>query len=142
MIACGLHYARPSPNKAGWWSPACVAILFAFHLNYVPVHLASGLHVSELFASLSHSGFHEHHHRGEETEESHHVPHSASDHALDLAVRNQSLTGNLDVFLLPADAAVLVGESSPTPKLPILERIKPPGESPPDPLQPRAPPFA
>jgi hypothetical protein len=122
-----------------------VAILFAFHLNYVPVHLATDLHVGELLGSLAHLVTHEHHHSAketEETEENHHVPHPASDHALDLAVRNQSPTSDLDVLLLPADATVPLCEFSPTPQFPIIERLKPPGESPPDPLQPRAPPRA
>lgn len=119
-----------------------MAILFAFHLNYAPVHLATDLHVSELLASLTHLAIHEHHHGGEETEGNHHVPHPASDHALDLAVRNQSASGHLDVFLLPADPTTQLCECAPTPQLPIIERIKPPGESPPDPLQPRAPPLA
>lgn len=119
-----------------------MAILFAFHLNYVPVHLATDLHVSELFGSLTHLVVHGHHHGGKETEENHHAPHPASDHALELAVRNQSPSGHLDIFLLPADTTPQLFEHSPTPPLPILERIKPPGESPPDPLQPRAPPLA
>lgn len=119
-----------------------MAILFAFHLNYVPVHLATDLHVSKLFASLTHLVIHQHHHSAKETEENHHVPHPASDHALDLAVRNQSPSDHLDVFLLLTDTTPQLFEHSPTPPLPIFERIKPPGESPPDPLQPRAPPLA
>jgi len=133
----------PRPTvRARWWTPACVAILFAFHLNYVPVHLATDLHVSKLFSSLTHLVVHGHHHGGKETEENHHVPHPASDHALELAVRNPSPSDHLDVFLLPVDMTPQLFEHSPTAPLPLLERIKLPGESPPSPLQPRAPPLA
>jgi hypothetical protein len=46
------------------------------------------------------------------------------------------------VFVLPAITSVLVDEPEPQPPNPVFERIRPPGESPPDPLQPRAPPLA
>lgn len=142
VIKCRQHRLQRSPTRASWWSPACVAILFAFHLSYVPVHLATETHVSELLDSFTHLVFHGHHHGGKETEENHHLPHPASDHALDLAVRIDFAADVVPVFLPPADAFVPVCESSPTPELPIMERIKPPGESPPGPLQPRAPPLA
>jgi hypothetical protein len=126
----------------GWWTSACAAILFAFHLNYVPVHLATQIHASEILASVAHLVFHQHHHGSNHNEESHHVPHPASDHAQDLALRVQSAVDGLIVFALPSDTQISLVEVLPGFRVASVNRIKPPGESPPDPLQPRAPPRA
>lgn len=121
-----------------------VASLFAFYLNYVPIHLATEAHLDDLLTSVAAVAFHDHGHGDAHHHDNndHHTPHPASDHTQNLAVQTQSSCVALAVFCVPAETLVVIAVPQRQPPVPVLERIKPPGESPPGPLQPRAPPLA
>jgi ABC-type nickel/cobalt efflux system permease component RcnA len=137
--------SRFSPDKSEWWWRLFAALLFAFYVNFIPVHLAFETHFDDSVASVADTDLHhddhddgDHHHDSD-----HHTPHRASDHTLTLAAAAKAPSvPALSVFFLPALASVLISEPEPQPPIPIFERIRPPGEPPPDPLQPRAPPLA
>jgi hypothetical protein len=119
--------------------------LFSFYVNYVPIHLATATHLDDLLASVAEVAFH---HDGHDEAEhdghtDHHVPHPGSDHNLNLAAQTQAPNAAaLAVLYVLADTSVLIEAPQHQQPIPIFERIKLPGESPPDPLQPRAPPLA
>ena len=128
---------------AGWWVRLLAAGVFVFNLTYVPIHLATAAHLDGVLESLAEPAFHHHEHHAEHHDSDEHVPHPASDHTLTLIAQTQAHGAvALPVFIPPADTfvALPLPPSSPLPL--VFERIRPPGESPPDPLQPRAPPLA
>jgi hypothetical protein len=132
-----------APNKAGWWVRLFVAGLFVFYLNYVPVHLATAAHLNGVRESLAELVFHHDDHHAEHHHSDEHVPHPASDHALTLAAQTQAHGAvTLPVFMFAADIFILLPQPPFLPPPLAFERIRPPGESPPNPLQPRAPPLA
>jgi hypothetical protein len=134
-----------SPTKAGWWGRLIVTAAVAFYLGYIPVHLATERHLEDELGSLAHELVHQDAHgdadHSDHSDSDNHKPHPASQHELSLTARTQSPSVPLPVFLLPVESAVLICLPEPQPPLPVFERIRPPGESPPDPLQPRAPPL-
>ena len=132
-----------SPTTAGWWVRLVVAGVFAFYLNYVPIHLASATHLDGVLESLAELVFHSDDHHAEHQDSDGHVPHPASDHTLTLTAQTQSPVSATAVVCVLSDTSILheLPQQQQQP-IPVFERIRPPGESPPDPLQPRAPPLA
>jgi hypothetical protein len=133
-------------NGAGRWGALA---LTAFYLNFVSVHLATETHFHQ-GEEHSHSHQDQGHDQDQDQEREHdhehddggHTPHDASEHLLDVALK-----GAEPVFVGPALAIVSEIFSFDAPVLftwtqPVFERERPPGESPPDPQQPRAPPLA
>jgi hypothetical protein len=119
--------------------------LFGFYINYVPVHLATATHLDDLLASVAEIAFHhDGHDEGEHHDTDHHVPHPTSDHNLSFTTQTQAPPKALAlaVFFVLADTSILIEAPQQRQPIPVSERIKPPGESPPDPLLPRAPPLA
>lgn len=145
MTARASRHSRCPPDKAGWWGRLFAALLFAFYVNFIPLHLAAETHLADAVATVADADLHhddhddgDHHHDSD-----HHTPHRASDHTLTLTTAAKAPSAPaLAVFFLPALTSVLVSKPEPQPPVPVFERIRPPGESPPDPLQPRAPPLA
>lgn len=121
-----------------------MAGVFAFYLNYVPIHLAKAAHLDGVLESLAELVFLHDDHHAEHHDSDEHVPHPASDHTLTLTTQTPAHHGPvaLTVFLLPMDVGVTLLPPTHSSRLLVFERIRPPGESPPDPLQPRAPPLA
>jgi hypothetical protein len=121
-----------------------VALLFAFYVNYIPAHLAAETHLDDSAASVADVGQHHdgpddgaHHQDGD-----HHTPHRASDHTLTLTTATKAPGASaLVTFFLPVVSAVLVPEPESQAPIPVFECSRPPGETPPDPRQPRAPPL-
>lgn len=130
-----------SPASGRWWIGLLTATLFAFHVNYVRIHLLTEVHHSDSSIARAHvadprndhrhGADHEHHH-------DQHKPHAASEHQLQLAGKQQYPVMAF-AFLLPETSCWL--------KLPeslvvwsIVDHGTRPGESPPDPRRPRAPP--
>lgn len=139
-----LHDRRcPSPKAAGWWVRLFVVGVFAFYLNYIPIHLATAAHLDDMLESVAELVFHHNDHHPEHHDSDHHIPHSSADHALTVSAQGQAQKANVLVaFLLPADVLLALRHPPASPLQPIFERIRPPGESPPDPHQPRSPPLA
>jgi len=125
---------------AGRWGALALA---AFYLNFVSVHLATETHFhqgeehSHSHAEQEHDHEHDHSH-----DDGGHTPHNASEHLLDVALKGaEPMLAGLalgivaETFIL--DAPVLFTWTQR-----VFERERPPGESPPNPQQPRAPPLA
>jgi hypothetical protein len=137
--------SRCAPDQAGWWGRVFAALLFAFCVNYIPIHLASETHLDHWHAAVADTALHHdgHDDADHHDDSDHHTPHRASDHALTLTASAKAPTASAFIVVyLPAVASVLIYEPEPPPPIPLCERSRPPGESPPDPLQPRAPPLA
>lgn len=132
-----------SPTTAGWWVRLLVAGMFAFYLNYVPIHLATAAHPDGVLESLAELVFQHDDHHAEHHDSGEHVPHPASDHTLTLTAQPPAHGAvALPVFILPADTFVALPQPPSSPLPLVFERLRPPGEPIPDPLQPRAPPLA
>jgi hypothetical protein len=122
-----------------------VTALVAFYVNYVPIHLVTATHLDDLLASVAEIAFHHHDHdEGEHHGDAdHHIPHPASDHNLNFTAQTQaSKTAPLAILCVLADIPVFIELPQVQHLVPVSEHIKPPGESPPGPLLPRAPPLA
>ena len=142
MTSRSTNQTRCSPRKAGWWGRLAIAAFFGFYLNYVPIHLASVAHLNALFVSVAviHGDDHA---DGEHHNDADHVPHPASDHTLNLTPQTHAPgVVALAVLCVLADTSILIDAPQHQQRISVFERVKPPGESPPDPLQPRAPPLA
>jgi hypothetical protein len=114
--------------------------LAAFYLNFVSVHLATEMHFHgedhTHGAEQDHEQDHDHEHDGTE-----HTPHDASDHFLDVALKGADVL-HAPVLAIASETFILDPPAEFTWTQPLFERERPPGESPPDPQQPRAPPLA
>jgi hypothetical protein len=140
MIARGQSRTRRSLRIASGCWRFFVAGLFAFYINYIPVHLSSKPHAHDGPAqhlALDADGHHDPEHDGHDA---HHVPHPASEHSIQMLLKSGSLLLCLVVF--PPNSGIVVEAPDSFVVLPLLERIALPGESPPEPSQPRAPPTA
>lgn len=145
VTARASFHSRCTPNTAGWWGRLFVALLFAFYVSFIPIHLATERHLEDSLASVADSALHHdgHDDGDDDADSDHHTPHRASDHTLTFTASVKAPSASaLAVFVLPAVNSILVSEPQPQPPVPVFERIRPPGESPPGPRQPRAPPFA
>jgi hypothetical protein len=141
-----LTQRRPSSPrlKSGWWWMALLTtFLFAFQVNYIRIHLLTELHHSgEFTAALPHL---DDHHHGDQAENDHHhhhhhQPHSADDHELQLTSK-RPLPISTFTLLLPETTLKLTPPARQRIVL-LCKLCDIPGESPPDPRQPRAPPQA
>jgi hypothetical protein len=114
-------------------------LLAAFYLNFVTVHLATEMHFhhGEEHHAQEHEQDHQHEHEGNG-----HAPHDASEHLLDVALKggDPALAG--PVLAIASEDFILHRPTPFTGTQHVFERERPPGESPPDPQQPRAPPLA
>ena len=139
------HRLHCTPDRAGWWGRLFAALLFAFYVSFIPIHLATKTHLDDSLGSVADADLHHdgHHDGDHDADADHHTPHRASDHTLTLTAAAKAPTATaLAVFFLPAITSFLLIEPEPQLPIPVFERIRPPGEPPPDPLQPRAPPLA
>ncbi len=141
VIDANQRPAQYLQSRAGWWMCASLTILLTFNLNYSTFHVATQFHVIQSLAPGVHLDFHQHHHSDKDTGHSHHLPHPATDHSLELGVRVKTTVDNPPLFALLPIPGILPSEALRTTELYFVEPIKPIGESPPDPTQPRAPPV-
>jgi len=130
--------ATRSSRRASVWLRLLTAAVFAFYVNYLPFHLIGQPHSHDgAEAAMIES---EHHHDpNHDGHGDHHVPHPASEHWIDMLPKSGSLFLCL-AFLPPISVAVPEPPESQV-ILVLAEQILAPGESPPEPSQPRAPPL-
>lgn len=115
-----------------------VALVFAFYVNYLPVHLLAERHFDETFSQSQPTlAQHDDH---DDSDHDHHKPHPAAAHSTHLLRPSDSAAACL-AFLAPGESVVPAPIESPETRS-FPERVRPSSESPPDPLQPRAPPAA
>jgi hypothetical protein len=118
-----------------------VALLFAFHVNYLPFHLAVETHWDDRAASggptegPAKGGF-----VATADHDEHHSPHAAADHALKLAPRTPA--GHTAPDVVATETRAPQCQSSVRVRLFLTERQNPPGHLAVSPAQPRAPPLA
>jgi hypothetical protein len=126
------------------WSGWLTTIVFACYVNYLPVHLTLTVHQDHIVPARAGSVFHlhEHHDAADPNHQDEHPPHPGSDHALTFLSQRQASLAALSIAFIPSDPSVWLDLPDFHLRLPICERVKPPGESPPSPAQPRAPPAA
>ena len=142
MRSRGSQRRRGSPSRAGWWCRLITATVFAFYINYLPVHLVNEPHSHDARAA-SHGisgdldGHHDPDHDGHEK---HHVPHPSSEHSIQMLTKWKSLF--LCLALPPLTAGFVIVPPETQMAVRFIERVWSPGESPPEPSQPRAPPVA
>jgi hypothetical protein len=80
------RHPRCSPDTSTWWGRLFAALLFAFYVNFIPIHLAVETHLEDSMASVADADLqHDDHDDGDHHHDSdHHTPHRASDHAVTL----------------------------------------------------------
>ena len=121
---------------AGGWLRVFLVGLFAFHIAFVRLHLLTETHLDHRHAALAQGVGDDDGH--EESDE--HNSHPDSDHLMQLASQQQPAV--LAAFIQPPETQVGLTR----PDAPVVRVYgaswKLPGASPPDPLQPRAPPLA
>jgi hypothetical protein len=110
-------------------------LFFTFYIHYIPFHLAAELHC-EHDPETAHSGNPEHE---EHCDDEEHEVHSSTDHEITFVAQKQILLSTPGLFLSSEKISFL--PAVPAIRIPVHEEILP-GDSPPDPLQPRAPPGA
>ena len=129
------------PASAGWWLRVLTVVLFVFHINYVPFHLLTETHFDDFHVTFAESAVHDDgHDDGDHHDSDHHKPHSVSDHLIQMVAKHQP--SFLAVTFLPSETLVCLARPDSQVIRFHCERWKLPGESPPDPAQPRAPPLA
>jgi hypothetical protein len=127
------------PASGRWWIGLLTAVLFAFQVNYVRIHLLTEIHHSGASTASTQTAEHHHDHDdGDDHDHDQHQPHSASEHQLQLAGKQQCPLVAF-AFLLP-ETSFFLTLPEPLMVYSTFEHGSRPGESPPDPRQPRAPP--
>ena len=141
MVTTRQQQALPASLVSGWrWIGLLTAALFAFHVNCVRIHLLTEVHHSgSSFASAHAAHHHDNHQDGDDHGHGEHTPHSAAEHQLQLAGKPQSSFA-LVALLLP-ETSLFLTLPEPLVVYSTCEHGSRPGESPPDPRQPRAPPI-
>ncbi|HYT61146.1 MAG TPA: hypothetical protein VEL06_13305 [Haliangiales bacterium] len=119
-----------------------MALLFAYYVNYIPFHLLSERHLDDALSSTQWAAAHldDHDDVGHDGHDGHHKPHPSSEHSIQILPKSESLA--LCLPFLPAVAAIVLDAPDSTVTVRFVRRIWPPGVSPPEPSQPRAPPLA
>jgi hypothetical protein len=119
-----------------------LALLFTFYVNYIPFHLLNERHLDDALSSeqLATAHLDDQDDADHDDHDGHHKPHPSSEHSIQILPKSESIA--LFIAFVPAVTTLIL----PAPKLlfraALAERIWPPGESPPEPSQPRAPPIA
>jgi hypothetical protein len=120
------------------WLSFLTAILLALYIGYIPLHLA----LEEHFEGDSHvteSASHDDHDDDDHDSDAGHVPHASADHSVEFVPKPKL---SLDVFYVVVSKLAFSFEPVAASVVDFAEPFKIPNESPPDPLQPRAPPVA
>src|SRR5215510_7585697 len=128
----------PKPASVVWWLRLLTAILFVVHVNYLHYHLLSETHFDDLHAFAAHDDDHDDGaNDGDHHDSDHHKPHPAADHQLQMVAKHPTTQVVAIYFIVPQTSLAITRPQSLVVR-PLDKRLKPPGESPPDPLQPRA----
>ena len=119
-----------------------MALLFAYYVNYIPFHLLSERHLDDALASTQLAGAHldDHDDADHDGHDGHHKPHPSSDHSIQILPKFASIA--LLIAFSSAVTTIVFDAPKSHVSVSFVERIWPPGVSPPGPSQPRAPPLA
>ncbi len=118
-----------------------MALLFTFYVYYIRFHLLSEPHCDDCLSSqISAAHFDDHDDADKDGHDGHHKPHPSSEHSIQILPKSESVA--LHIVFLPAMPITIVATPESQFIAEFAEHIWPPGESPPAPSQPRAPPLA
>ncbi len=138
--------SKPSRAAIALVARGFLALLFTFYVNYIPFHLLSERHLDNIAFSPAqsatvHSDDHDDaDHDGHDGHDGHHKPHPSSEHTLQILPKSASVA--VCIAFLPAVTVIVLDAPKSYIAAAFVEHIWPPGESPPGPSQPRAPPLA
>jgi len=119
-----------------------LALLFTFYVNYIPFHLLNERHWDDTLSSEQLAAAHldDHDVADHDDHDGHHKPHPSSEHPIQILPKPASVAAC--IASLPAVTVIVLDAPKSYIAAAFVERIWPPGESPPEPSQPRAPPIA
>jgi hypothetical protein len=126
--------------SAGWWVRVLALVLFAGSVNYERAHLSLDAHLDAVpLAGGDLPPEHAFAASSQEEDHHHHDAHPAWEHTMHLA----RVSHAVPLVFESVTTVVFTEPLLPLPffKLFLTERLNPPGISPPDPRQPRAPPI-
>ena len=134
--------SKPSRAATALVVRGLLALLFTFYVNYIPFHLLSERHLDDSLPSeqLADAHHEDHDDADHEDHDGHHKPHPSSEHSIQLLPKSESIT--LFIAFVPAVTTIVLDTPESLFTAAFVEHIWPPGESPPEPSQPRAPPIA
>ena len=119
-----------------------MALLFTFYVNYIPFHLFAERHLDDALSSdqLVAAQLDDQHDADHDGHDGHHKPHPSSDHSIQILPKSASIA----LLIAFSSAVTTIVFEAPKSHVSVscVERIWPPGVSPPGPSQPRAPPLA
>jgi hypothetical protein len=119
---------------------ALMALLFTFYVNYIPFHLLSERHCDDPSSSqLSAAHLDDHDDADHDGDDGHHKPHPSSEHSIQILPKSESIA--LFIAFAPSANTIVLDAPESLYTASFVEHIWPPGESPPEPSQPRAPPI-
>jgi hypothetical protein len=121
-----------------YWMSFLTAALLAFYIGYIPFHLAFEDHF-EAGPSLAESVHHDDHDYSDHDSDADHIPHASADHSVEFIAKSKL---SFNVFYFVVSKITFSFEPVTRSVVAFAEPFKIPKESPPDPLQPRAPPVA
>ena len=119
-----------------------LALLLMFYVNYIPFHLFTERHLDDALSSDQLVGAQ----RDDQADadhdghDGHHKPHPSSDHSIQILPKSASIA--LLIAFSSAVTTIVFDAPKSHVSVSFVERIWPPGVSPPGPSQPRAPPLA
>ncbi|PYK61647.1 MAG: hypothetical protein DME21_08630 [Verrucomicrobia bacterium] len=119
-----------------------MALLFTFYVNYLTFHLFTERHLDDALSSdqLVAAQLDDQDEVDHDGRDGHHKPHPSSDHSIQILPKSASIA-LLIAFTSAVTTSVFEAPKSRV-SVACVERIWPPGVSPPGPSQPRAPPLA
>ena len=119
-----------------------LALLLMFYVNYIPYHLFTERHLDDALSSDQLVGAQrdDDDDAGQDGHDGHHKPHPSSDHSIQILPKSASIA----LLIAFSSAVTTIVFEAPKSHVSVscVERIWPPGVSPPGPSQPRAPPLA
>jgi hypothetical protein len=139
-MECQPRAVMAKPGSPAWWLRLLTAILFVVYINYLHYHLLSETHFDGVHAVCPDDDDHETGvEQGDHHDSDRHKPHAATDHQLQMVAKHS--TPLLAIYFLASQTSLSITRPQSLVVRALDERLKPPGESPPNPFQPRAPPL-
>src|SRR5437667_8634095 len=134
--------SRPARAAIALVARGLMALLFTFYVNYIPFHLLTERHLADTLCSEQLAAVHldDHDDADLDGHDGHHKPHPSSEHSIQILPKSESVV--LCIAFLPVVTVVVLDVPGSRVTAAFADRIWPPGEPPPEPSQPRAPPTA
>ena len=134
--------SKPSRAATTLVARGLLVLLFTFYVNYIPFHLFAERHLDDALSSdqLVAAQLDDQDDADHDGHDGHHKPHPSSDHSVQILPKSASIA--LLIAFSSAVTTIVFEAPKSHVSVSFVERIWPPGVSPPGPSQPRAPPLA